>query len=207
MHNHALHRRLLVACDCCRIKEYFEFKSHTDLIICERCIGHQGDSPARIKQRAYDHEKYLLAKWKEEKAERLEQVTALTEQVDGLLDVLENRFDSDHDYSESFWAWLGDELAERAEREKEAAYRSKDHVMSVLMQINDLHRARPGSERCSCGKVKCREFQALERVQPSLGKWLEEQERRSRRGQRNFIDELSPVRRTRSIPAIFRGSW
>ncbi len=185
-HNYTLHSPTRVECLCCYLSQSFTFRSKSDQVVCEHCLHHQGSNSARANQRNQDHLGMWLARSADERAERAEEVRRLNADVDRRnKDIAALRIEL-----EGFKAALQSELKQRpladvqswlesaavdaATTERDIAYRSRDHVMRCLWELDRLHHEKEGQpNQCSCGSTaaQCREFQALSAVTESLYRW------------------------------------
>lgn len=207
MHTYPLHRAVEAKCACCKIDEWFKFKSSSDHVLCKACLRHQGDSSAKLKVRDFDHvhrwEAHFGVAQEERAAEeaRLHDVIASKDaelgdmrlQISDLRSALEQGVDSAA--SPEVEHWFADQRIGEASEKRELAYRSRDRAFCALLGIDQRHHEdERRSGLCSCGQrlARCRDYEALLPVVNSLRGWENKQIDRLRTGLEHGLPDDHP---------------
>jgi hypothetical protein len=173
------------------------FRSNSDHLICRGCQRHQGATRHSLELRDRDHLDLWQSALKVEQEDRVEErhaaQLAAEQQNQRLAQLSAEVLDLQGAVKDGLKAqpvasverWLQNEAVSAATAERDRSYRSRDHALSVLLQLDWLHREHDERDGfCSCGKraTQCKEWQIIEEIRPFLHTWEERQVERARQG-------------------------
>lgn len=203
MHHHTLYRDVKVTCECCRIDAMFYFKSASDLVICKSCQRHYGSERRKLELRDEDHRNLWASELRlraENHAATIEhlhdtikqqrdELAALRLENDGLRTTVIDGFD--RAAPADVQRILIDREVREAGDERDSAYRSRDHAMRVLWQVNEIHHpdTRGG---CSCRVPSCRTNDLVDAARNGLYSWEKRQIERARAGRAHGLPREHP---------------
>lgn len=190
MHNHPLHSRVTVQCDCCKIPRDFAFSSSSDHVICKSCHRHQGDSQGKKALRNEDHaglfRSELLLSHEDRRADeqrfedKLEEMKERITQRDTIIaakDLLIGDLEAairDGDLNPAVERWLADDEVRTALRRRDSAYRARDYAFAALWQIARIHHPdERDDQHCSCTRPakRCPELVGIAGELDALRDW------------------------------------
>jgi hypothetical protein len=190
LHSYKLYYPVDAECLCCHVIMQFTFRSRSDQVVCASCQRHQGTSAAKLIQRDQDHIGLWRSELGLEKEARAEHVQRLNNTIArrdaDIVELRESLSDARGAIKTELknrpvatvMAWIESENIAEALNLRDAAYRSRDHALSVIWHIDRLHHDHDEKDNhCSCGKgaSKCKEHEALERIVEALDRWEESQ--------------------------------
>lgn len=177
MHSYPLHQHVTAICHCCKRRDRFVFKSHSDHVLCPLCMKHQGTTGATVRRAHTEHADLWRKDIDRLTAEHDQQVANLRTERDALRQELEERPIREVEVS------LDKDTLREAEAAKDRAYRARDSAMSKLSLLAHHHReAENGSCKCGTPKKQCMDFKRLEDWRPEIDQWERRQLERVRRG-------------------------
>lgn len=199
-HHFELHTDVTTDCQCCGVPRRFRFTSKSDHVLCRTCRGHQSRTQEATAQRNVDHvrdwqayatelstrQRDALAAKDAALATLGAEASALKERNASLREELhmsalemarvvdERTGGAEREPGEALMRLLANTVAEKANEERERAYRTRDFAMARLWAVDELHHPDEAKHGlCTCGQNlrQCTTNSALEDQRNHIYKW------------------------------------
>ena len=225
-HHFELHTDVTTDCQCCGMPRRFRFTSKSDHVLCRTCRGHQSRTQEATAQRNVDHVRDWQAYTMELSARQRDalaakdaalatlgvEVNALKERNTSLREELhmsalemarvvdERTGGAEREPGEALVKLLANTVAEKANEERDRAYRTRDFAMARLWAVDELHHPDESKrELCSCGRDlrQCATNSVLEDQRNHIYKWEISQVQRLEKGLSHALPAEHPKVRER----------